>query len=412
MGHGRVVFMLVVAATCFRLGRVEPSAWKAGQMPSGGRFPEPCIAATDPDYALTPQTAVRIGGGAMYVAARERRYLEGLRGPDGQPLRAQRRGFTNARGRTNGRPVDMWELTWDGAEKALTLYLDAYDYGEPRVPAGLTCAGFRLGFPPIDGFMGADIQTAVAVEQGSVREFAPISLDPDGTSAHGVMFDRFRQIARASKVAAAAGTPLDPRDLPPALNRGGLIIVAFPKACGARLSAPRAIDVTSGRSGPVKPVGPPVKGKDIGTLVAGFDAPEGALAVAMPFLNLRPADQVRIRYDASACGEDDRETMFSAAVTPNKGLAMPEPTLPEGTGPPDEAVWFQAVVDLDGRLVQATRIGGPEDPLLIERALGTLADWRAEPARVNGSPVVSDTLLVFRFRGSGFRLGFGRLPQR
>ena len=35
--------------------------------------------------------------------------------------------------------------------------------------------------------------------------------DADGGSAHGVLLDHFRLIARASRAATAAGTPIDPR---------------------------------------------------------------------------------------------------------------------------------------------------------------------------------------------------------
>lgn len=364
--------------------------------PQEGRAPTTCAQAADPEYGLTAQKAIRVGGGPMYMAARERRYLEALRGPDGQEIAFRRTGTTLTE--TNGTPVDIWEVTWPGQDKPINLYLFAYLYGEPKVPKGFTCVGFRLGNPPIDGFLSSDLQNALAVEQGATADFAPISLDPDGSSTHGVMFDRFRLIARASNAATAAGTPLDAATLPPALQRGGLVIIAFPKTCGDAPAAPTRIEVVSTRSGPVKSLTALLPHKEIATVVPGYVAPAGAAAIVVPLLGLRPDDHVRVLYDAALCTGETRGSVYSARVTPNRGRVMPEPPLPAGASTPEEPLWLQAVVDLDGKLRRATRIGGPEDTVFVDQALRTLLDWQADPARVNGSPVVSDTHLLFAFK--------------
>lgn len=393
-----MIRILAIAMLCVG-AQVYVGAKQAAQTtaaPQDGRTPTTCAEAADPDYGLTAQKAVRIGGGALYMAARQRRYLEALRGPEGQEIAFRRTGTTATE--TNGTPIDMWEITWPGQNKPVTLYLFAYLYGEPKVPKGFTCVGFRLGNPPIDGFLSNDLQNALAVEQGSTADFAPISLDPDGTSTNGVMFDRFRLIARAAKTAAAAGTPLDPKQLPKPLQQGGLVIIAFPKKCGTALAAPTAIEVVSTRSGPINSLSPLVPHGKLDTLVPGYAAPADSAGIVVALMNLRPDDHVRVLYDAAVCTGDSRGSVFSAKVEPNRGRVMPEPGLPAGATTPDEALWLQAVVDLEGKLRRATRIGGPDDKVFVDQALRTLLDWQADPARVNGSPVVSDTHLLFRFQ--------------
>jgi hypothetical protein len=46
-----------------------------------------CPISDDATYGFTPENPVHIGRGAMYVKARETRYLDVLRGPEGQPVR-------------------------------------------------------------------------------------------------------------------------------------------------------------------------------------------------------------------------------------------------------------------------------------------------------------------------------------
>ena len=52
----------------------------------------PCPVADNDSYGYTRDQPVQVGGGAAYVAARERRYLDNLRGPEGQPLQYKRLG--------------------------------------------------------------------------------------------------------------------------------------------------------------------------------------------------------------------------------------------------------------------------------------------------------------------------------
>src|SRR5437868_6773100 len=76
-----------------------------------------------------------------------------------------------------------------------------------------------LAAPPPDALLAGESLLRLAIEQGAAKDIAPISLDADGGSAHGVLIDHFRMIARASHAASAAGTPIDPKTPPVELLR-------------------------------------------------------------------------------------------------------------------------------------------------------------------------------------------------
>ncbi|OJH39026.1 hypothetical protein BON30_20885 [Cystobacter ferrugineus] len=90
-------------------------------------------------YGYTPEEPIKVGGGP----AGEREYLQYLRGPEGQRLSFERLGsccgFEDPSLPYGGGLLDMYEVTYEGLEKPVTLYLDMYRRQEPRAPAG-----FRL----------------------------------------------------------------------------------------------------------------------------------------------------------------------------------------------------------------------------------------------------------------------------
>src|SRR3990170_4000446 len=98
--------------------------------------PEPqtaskCPVSQDDTYGYTRENPVQIGGGAMYVKAREQRYLDTLRGPEGQSIQYKRVGSSPQS--TNSTTIlDMYEVTYAGLEKPISLYLDAYHFWEQR----------------------------------------------------------------------------------------------------------------------------------------------------------------------------------------------------------------------------------------------------------------------------------------
>ncbi|MFY0567957.1 hypothetical protein ACN28E_29570 [Archangium lansingense] len=113
-----------------------PSSEAAGQAPAA---PVETPAREPSGYGYTQEDPIKVGGGP----AGEHEYLQYLRGPEGQPLSFERLGsccgFEDPSLPFGGGMLDMYEVTYEGLKKPVTLYLDMYRRQEPRAPAG-----FRL----------------------------------------------------------------------------------------------------------------------------------------------------------------------------------------------------------------------------------------------------------------------------
>src|SRR5258708_29428346 len=150
-------------------------------------------------FATTRDRAAQVGGGAMYAAARERRYLDALRGPMGEVVQYKRTGALPPE--KDGRTIlDTYEVAYPGLEKRVLFYLDAYHFDDAlKAPLGFSCAvPIGLKAPPPDGMLASESVLQLAIAQGGARSFAPVSLDAAGSGAHGVLLAHFRLIAPAS----------------------------------------------------------------------------------------------------------------------------------------------------------------------------------------------------------------------
>ncbi len=91
-------------------------------------------------YGYTPEEPIKVGGRVQG----EHAFLKGLRGPKGQELRYKRlgsyRGPPDPSIPAEGALLDMYEVTYDGLEKPVRLYLDMYNHEDPRAPAGFRLA--------------------------------------------------------------------------------------------------------------------------------------------------------------------------------------------------------------------------------------------------------------------------------
>jgi len=368
---------------------------RAQESVTGAKPQSACPISTDAEFGRLLKKAIRVGGGALYAGARERRYLDGLRGPAGEALTYARNGSTMPTADQPG-PVDVYTVSYAGLDKPFTLYLDAYHFEEATAPAGLVCAANQLGPPPIDVFIASDLAVQLALEQGADKDFAPISLDADGSGTHGVAFDRFRIMARDARAAKAAGTPLDPKKLPARFAQRGMVIVAVPLKCGDRDVAPQAIDIvpTQGQAPPRN--GEFATGDAIAALLPGYAAPPGAIAAQFPIALFRPIDTVRVTYASHVCSGAGTTETLPIRMTGNRGVNMPMPVPPADATGPIAPLWFQVIVDHDGLLRLPAYLGGPDT--LRDVGLATIKEWRAEPARVNGTPVVSDSIILLRFK--------------
>ena len=146
-----------------------------------------CGVSDEPAFATTKEHPVQVGGGAMYLASRERRYLDALRGRLGAPVQYKLTG--SLRPERDGRTIlDSYEITY------ITFYFDGYHFDDAlKAPKGFTCAvPIGLSAPPVDALLAGESLRQLAIEQGATKAIAPISLDADGSSAHGVLLDHFR----------------------------------------------------------------------------------------------------------------------------------------------------------------------------------------------------------------------------
>ena len=364
--------------------------WAHSPAPAAPPAPT-CAVAEDPTYGYTTENPVQVGGGAMYVKAREQRYLDALRGPGGQSIQYKRIGSLPQS--PNSRTIlDRYEVTYGGLEQPMTLYIDAYHFWTPRAPKGLIC-GQAINLQPIlDGFQASDSVLRVAVDQGSARDFSAIPLGADGTSTHGMMWDGFRMIGLAARAAAAAGSPLPPNARPDA----GTVVLALPLACEGRTVAPVAIDILSPQGAAMPRTGDYIRDAAIQKLLSRTDSAAGSLAARFPLQQNRPTDRIKITYAEPACPSGSTEVLLPVKFSPLRGTDMPTPALPPGAKPEDNRILLQVLIDLDGVLQQATYVGGPAH--LEQAAIEAVKKWRAEPARVNGTPVAAATLVEVEFK--------------
>ena len=355
-----------------------------------------CATADEPAFATTKEQPGQVGGGAMYAASRERRYLDALRGPMGETLQYKRTGSLplDPDGRTI---LDRYEVTYPGLEKPITLYLDAYHFDDAlKAPKGFTCAvPIGLNPPGPDPMLASESAFALAVEQGAAKDFPPISLDADGSATHGVIFDRFRLVARAARTAAAAGKPIDVHQPPRELLRLGTVIVAHPLRCGDKDPvSPASIEIVPAQGPPPPRTGELATGDAVARLVPNVNVPAGSIAAAFPLEHPRPTDSVRVGYPDGPCGAAATIVLpmkFASA----RAIRTPMPALPAGQAATDRPVRLQALLDFDGAAQRIEYIGGPT--ALTAAAIAAVRGWSAEPARLNGAPMLAPVTFQVKF---------------
>jgi hypothetical protein len=372
-----------------------PVAWPAilcAQVIPSSSVKPPCPVAEDEKYGYSAEQPVQVGGSPVFGAARQRRYLDTLRGLEGQPVQYKRSG--QARG-DDDTILDAYVVSYAGLEKPVTLYLDWYHFNTPKAPRGFTCAGpFGLTNPPPSPFLEMDDVRYVAIAQGESKAFEPIPLGGEGAARRGVAYDRFRLLALAAREAVAKNTKLDPQKLGPAMMPG-TVFVAFPLTCGERIIRATAIDIVA-LNGSVMPAQNrrEVSGDQVGPLLHGAQTPAGSFAIVAQLTSPRPNDTVRITYAEPACGVEGNQVSVPLAFTPPKAIEMPQPALPEGVTTADP-VLVQVLVDLDGAIQRPSYVGGPQD--LFRAAVDAVTRWRFEPARINGAAIANGLLLQVRF---------------
>lgn len=344
--------------------------------------PEPfCQVSDDPDYARRMNAPVQVGGGPVYGAARQKRYLEALRGPRGEAVTFQRKGSV---GDPNVALIDRYEVTHEGLSKPIELYLDFYHYTDALVPQGFTCGNsFNLGLPPPDPFMAMEQMQTAAVESAAAEAEPPVEL---GTGTPAVMIvDHFRRMRDSARASVGAGRKPDAD----AIRRESLgpqtIVVAYPKVCGERQVLPAAIGLADPQGRTASPESTTADADAMRTLLAGSSAPVGSLAGVFRMAALPAGLAVTVSYREPGCADQPTLATYPIEGTGAQLLESPMPRRAAGDSAVGQWIAIQAIVDHRGSFQAARALGGPSD--LSRAALEALANWKAEPARTNGVPV-------------------------
>ncbi|MDH5589253.1 MAG: hypothetical protein OEZ65_12130 [Gemmatimonadota bacterium] len=100
-------------------------------------------AATDSTYGHSPDNPIRVGMAKGAPMGRHQyRFMDHLRGPNGEAVEWERRGSCCGYDTPNGIMgrglLDVYEVTYRGLDEPIVLYLTFYDYEDPRIPAGFT----------------------------------------------------------------------------------------------------------------------------------------------------------------------------------------------------------------------------------------------------------------------------------
>lgn len=98
---------------------------------------------TDKTYGYTQKNPIHVGGVIDEVGpAMERKFLNQLAGPNGEEISYNRTSsccsFDTPRGFLGSGLLDVYEITYDGLDAPIELYINMYDYDEPMIPVGFT----------------------------------------------------------------------------------------------------------------------------------------------------------------------------------------------------------------------------------------------------------------------------------
>jgi hypothetical protein len=93
------------------------------------------------DYGLSEKNPVKVGGVMEQEGPiNQRRYLSSLAGPNGEVLSFHRRGSCCPYASNNAfgsrALLDVYEVTYEGLDKPILIYISLYDYETLYIPKG------------------------------------------------------------------------------------------------------------------------------------------------------------------------------------------------------------------------------------------------------------------------------------
>jgi len=125
-----------------------------------------------------------------------------------------------------------------------------------------------------------------------------------------------------------------------------------------------------------------------------MNVPAGSMAAAFFLDRPRATDAIRIAYPDGGCGPSN-EALLPMKYANAKPLKTPQPALPAGQAASDRPIRTPGADRSDGTAQRIVYVGGPA--ALAAAAIDAVHGWTAEPARLNGSPVVSPVTLQVKF---------------
>jgi hypothetical protein len=332
-----------------------------------------CPLSTDQTYGVTIENPIKTGGGVMYMASRQVKFLSALRGPAGEGVHFKRTGSAPG---PDGTILDLYALDIKGDRKT-TLYVDGYHWSDPSAPKGFLCgAPMNLAPPGPDPADTTRQLNAIAVTLGAA-EVDPISIDPDGSKAHGVIYDHVRLIAVASRAAAAS---LDPGRLPQPVATPHLVVIASPIVCDGEKIAPESVRLTDSGGNQPRTLGT-ASGAKIADLSPGLTGRDDAVAIAYAVPALIAGARATVHYAKPCAGKEELE--FPVRMTgPHVVSQAPAPPPPGKTVPPEGAkVVMQIFVAPDGSALNPAFVSGAYE--FTAAAAESLKGWKFEPTRAN-----------------------------
>ena len=243
----------------------------------------------------------------------------------------------------------------------------------------------------------------LAIEAATKSDPVLIPLDTAGGPVHGVVLDRYLLAAVGARAAVKAGTPIDVTAVTPELLKNMTFVVAYPVTCNGRTIRPRQIEMSAGGTiqGPVRSIGPLVDGDTLGGATPGLTLADGA--VGMPFQSIAFSQnlEVRVTYAEPPCVTTGSVLTFplqyaQTQVQPRLTTAR----LPSNTSLPSPTpVRLRGIVDLEGSYRFPTLADGPAE--LAATSVVTAAQWKFNPARVNGVAAPAVIIMPLTFTASG-----------
>jgi hypothetical protein len=98
------------------------------------------VYSQDKKYGYTKSNPIKVGGGSE-GPKNERRFLNALAGPNGERIHYVRLGSCcpfKTKNSEWGGMLDMYEVTIEGSEEKVILYINMYDSDVLMVPVGFT----------------------------------------------------------------------------------------------------------------------------------------------------------------------------------------------------------------------------------------------------------------------------------